>query len=271
MGKRPNTHVFLGGLHKSGTSILHRCLRDHPQVSGFAETGVHQDEGQLLQSVYPAASVHGGWGRFGFDPAAHLTESSATPAKRSQLDQAWGQYWDGSMPFLVEKSPPNLIHMRFLQGLYPDAYFVVILRHPIAVSLASLKWAKHPVRRVLKRRIMSRLVAHWVECHRIMRRDAPYIDRLKLIVYEDFVASPDSVLNDIYDFIGAPIYPRRLEIHGAGEEDKYLQQWHNMRSRLWYAPYAKATELRFDAAVGEFGYSMRRPELRHPFELSTHP
>ena len=32
--------VFVCGLHRSGTSVVHRCLREHPEVSGFSDTGV---------------------------------------------------------------------------------------------------------------------------------------------------------------------------------------------------------------------------------------
>ena len=42
--------LFLGGLHKSGTSILHRLLRAHPDTSGLFNTGFPQDEGQLVQT-----------------------------------------------------------------------------------------------------------------------------------------------------------------------------------------------------------------------------
>jgi len=48
-------YVFIAGLHRSGTSVLARCLREHPQISGFRNTGVPEDEGQHLQDVYPAA------------------------------------------------------------------------------------------------------------------------------------------------------------------------------------------------------------------------
>ena len=34
---------------------------------------------------------------------------------------------------LVEKSPPDLIRMRFLAAVFPPAWFVVILRHPLSV------------------------------------------------------------------------------------------------------------------------------------------
>ena len=66
--------VFIGGLHRSGTSLLHRCLRSHPDFSGFLDLGVPEDEGQFVQSVYPRK--YGGPGLFAFHPAAHITESS---------------------------------------------------------------------------------------------------------------------------------------------------------------------------------------------------
>jgi Sulfotransferase family len=53
--------AILGGLHRSGTTLLFRMLREHPDISGFANNqdadrwlGL-EDEGQFLQSVYPAA------------------------------------------------------------------------------------------------------------------------------------------------------------------------------------------------------------------------
>ena len=64
-------HVFIGGLMRSGTTLLARILAQHPDVSAFSDTGFVQDEGQYLQSVFPVSSfAYGGPGRFAFDPAA---------------------------------------------------------------------------------------------------------------------------------------------------------------------------------------------------------
>ena len=49
--------ILVCGLHRSGTSLLFQILRDHPDISGFRNTGVNQDEGQHLQSVYLPVAI----------------------------------------------------------------------------------------------------------------------------------------------------------------------------------------------------------------------
>src|SRR5271170_7939594 len=106
-----HTFIFVTGLHRSGTSPLHRCLSAHPSVSGFANTGIFEDEGQHLQTILPNGLEFGGPGRFGFHPDAHMTESHplATPRTGERVFEQWKNHWDLSKPYLVEKSPPTLL------------------------------------------------------------------------------------------------------------------------------------------------------------------
>ena len=86
MGFDPARHrlLFVGGLHRSGTTLLADLIAAHPSTSGFANTGVPADEGQHLQDVYPAARAYGGPGRFGLAPDAHMTETHELVSPRQQ-------------------------------------------------------------------------------------------------------------------------------------------------------------------------------------------
>jgi Sulfotransferase family len=233
--------VFVGGLHKSGTSVLTRCLAAHSQISGFTGTGVPEDEGQHLQSVYRTAASHGGPGQFAFDPGAHLTESSplVTPWSRERLLAEWGPRWDRSRPILVEKSPPNLIRTRFLQALFPEAVFVLIIRHPLAVALATLKWVDHS---------LEHLLNHWFRAHMLLAGDLPLLNRAIVVRYEDLVRNPSPSLRRIEQLIGVDeLDGARLE---AGRNSDYLARW---------SPARQVREHlleRFEASANLFGYSL---------------
>ena len=92
--------------------------------------------------MFLPAKAYGGPGRFGFHPEAALTESSVlvTAENRARLWAQWSKHWDTDADVLLEKSPPNLIRCRFLQAMFSGACFVVIQRHPVAVSLATQRW-----------------------------------------------------------------------------------------------------------------------------------
>lgn len=187
--------IFVAGLHRSGTSIVHRLIREHPEVTGFRDTGSPEDEGQHLQTVYPVAKLFGGAGRFAFDPEAALTEESEliTDEARRRLLCEWRPYLDESKSNIVEKSPPNLIRTRFLQALFPQSHFVFVYRHPLAVAMATRKWSKTTI---------IELVFHWMVAHQILVSDLPMLYRTIFVRYEDLVFDPDAVTQRIYSAIG---------------------------------------------------------------------
>lgn len=53
-----HTFLFVGGPHRGGTTILWKCLREHPSISGFPDwVGTDYSEGMFLQSVYPTFGI----------------------------------------------------------------------------------------------------------------------------------------------------------------------------------------------------------------------
>src|SRR2546421_5441261 len=183
-------YVFVCGLQRSGTSVLGRNIARLEGCTGFKNTGVLQDEGQYLQDVYPPDRAYGGTGRFGFDPRAHLTETSVllTPENIAKLRESWHSHWEKDKSICLEKTPGNLIMTRFLQAAFPDAYFIVIRRHPVAVSMASQKWSMSS---------LHSLFEHWLRCHELFNMDKKYLRNVYELTYEDYVENPERHHNQI--------------------------------------------------------------------------
>lgn len=242
--------VFIGGLHRSGTSPLYRLMSENPTISAFRNTGVPEDEGQHLQSVYPAARAYGGPGKFAFFPEAHLTESSSlvSDENRLMLLREWGRYLDYDRTLYLEKSPKNLIQSRFLQALFPGSRFIFIVRHPIAVSLATQKWAKTPV---------DDLLEHWRVAHEIYLDDRRFIDRTVLVRYEDIAQDRLLILQNISALCDAPISESSIQFVDLNA--KYFASWEagGHIGRIARTPaFDKLLQI-----SKKFGYSLTSPYL----------
>jgi hypothetical protein len=242
--------VYIGGLHRSGTSTLFRCLREHPLISGFNDTGATEEEGQHLQSVYRPATAYGGPGRFGFHPEAHLTEASdlLTADNRLRLFEEWKTYWDLAKPVLLEKSPPNLIRARFLQELFPNSYFVIVTRHPIAVSYATQKWSYTS---------LAELIEHWLVCHEKFRQDMQHLRRLLVLRYEDFVEQPQGTLGRVYSFLNLPDHSNTIEVREDANE-QYLSLWRTGQDGALSGGRIETDRIKsqYERRVAPFGYSL---------------
>jgi hypothetical protein len=250
----PDQHkfIFICGLHRSGTSPFFRILQQHPDVSGFRNTGAPEDEGQHLQTVFAPAKQYGGPGRFGFAPQARLTEESGliTTQNRMKLFAEWCRYWDLAKPYLLEKSPPNLIRTRFLQALFPQSSFIVISRHPIAVSLSTSKWTDCS---------MDSLMEHWLHCHRLFAQDRPHLRRVLEIKYEDLIRDSNSTLQQVCKFLG--LIPHSPEPLDPGGNQRYFKTWRELKTDRRGRSLYKRIVAKYESRVREYGYSLEELEM----------
>jgi hypothetical protein len=261
--------VFVGGLHRSGTTPLTRILGQHPDISSFSNTGVPEDEGQHLQSVYPAAWRYGGSGHFARDPEAHLTESSelATTESAEELMRAWYPHWDMSRRYLLEKSPPNMLMTRFLQALFPGAAFIIVVRHPITVALSTKKWTRLFSRDPRKFASLSTLVEHWLIAHRLLATDLPCLERVRLVFYEDLIRNPGRELDRLRDFLGLEgTFPSELVSGQHGSP--YASRWDKMQSLIHPHGWQRRwIERRYTDEIASFGYDVNDLS-RHSSQIS---
>lgn len=256
--RQEHRFLFVGGLHRSGTTPLARVLGQHPRISGLTETGVKEDEGQHLQDVYPRARQYGGAGRFALAPAAHLTEQSdlVRTDTADRLFRAWEPYWDTSRPVLLEKSPPNLIMGRFLQAVFPGSAMIMVLRHPVVVALSTVKWRRLTSRNWQNHTSVEAMVRHWIRAHELMVEDLPSLRSCHVVYYEDLVAQPSEELARIQRWLGLdePFDSTQLS---QAHSIRYEEAWQEMEHGApWRRRQRRLVEDRYAERIQDFGYSL---------------
>ena len=228
---------------------LARWLASHPDVRGLTAIAVYEDEGEHLPSVYrPLRPMEARGGSRSIRSSTHRGVCLHRTGRVRPAARRLVRYCDTSKAVVIEKSPPNLIRMRFLRSLFPKARFIIVIRHPIAVSLATRKW---------RRASNDRLIEYWLAGHRSLVEDARAVGDVAVIRYEDLMADPAAELDRVFAFLCLPAYHEEWPIR-TGINDAYFSQF---RSSRW--PWRNWSDgrivRRHEEAVAPFGYSLIEP------------
>ena len=203
-------YIFVGGLHRSGTSLVARLIGDLPGVSAINAAPVPENEGVYLQGAIPHTARHGVPMHFATDHAQHHIEGSDFDRLETQmrLERDWQPYFNEA-PWRVEKSPVNLTRMRLYQQLFPLSQFVVVTRHPEAVAAATSKWVEMDP---------AAMMDHWQDAYDIVQRDIDYLHAVITIRYEDLVADPTAILARLAAFLDVDAAPSPSDIRDGNQE-----------------------------------------------------
>jgi len=113
--------VFLVGFPRSGTTLLDTMLMGHPDVSVMEE--------KLMLDV--VAREYGP-----FDAIPDYDERRVRQARERYFDAARRVGGDTTARVLVDKNPLHLMQVPLIHRLFPDARFILALRHPADVVLS---------------------------------------------------------------------------------------------------------------------------------------
>jgi hypothetical protein len=138
-------------------------------------------------------------------------------ALRAYTDTLYGRMLSTSgKSYFLDKTPANALVLPFLQRLYPDAKYVVLTRHPLAVfsSYASSffdgDWEEAQRFNPILERYVPAMAAF------LRARPVPLLQ----VAYEDLVIEPDVQLERIFAFLGLEHEPDAVEYGRAGRAKK---------------------------------------------------
>lgn len=175
--------------------------------------------------------------------AAALLALAGGVGRRPDLARLLGSYVDelfsgaakdNGKPIWCEKTPYNMLSMPFLWELFPDAYIVHIMRHPVAVaaSYRSQPWTPDDLDHVCN--WLEPVYRRWVD----FKSSYPLTDRYVEVQLEDLAADWPGQRAALFARLGLPdaetsktVSPGRVQHWrelDAGEESR-------VRARLGFA------------------------------------
>jgi|SRR5580658_918800 hypothetical protein len=192
--------AFLVGCPRSGTTWLQIILGGHPGIATVRETHLFD---RYLSDLY--ARWEGEALKPGRDGLRILLDEAA-------LDQLCRQFADGVLAriastkpaatLVLEKTASQIWSSRLMRRLYPEAFFIHIVRDPRAVAASMLAYARESWADEGEPDVLTAAEA-WLSAVGIGHRElAVPGDRLIELRYEDLLDRPDSTLAAILQKLG---------------------------------------------------------------------
>src|SRR5215510_4675556 len=217
--------IFLIGAPRSGTTLLARMLSAHTQIYGRAEPHLitplaHLGYfGKVDKAPYDQNIAEQAIREIVAEIPQH--EAGYLEALRAYADSMYGQMMDLAPPgkrLFLDKTPAYALVLPFLTKLYPQAKYVVLTRHPLAVLSSYVESFFDGDYRVALTHnpILQRYVP---ELARFVReKPVPLV----WVKYEELVKEPEVHFRRVCEHLGIPFEEKAISYGESGEEFKGL-------------------------------------------------
>jgi tetratricopeptide (TPR) repeat protein len=197
------TPIFIVGMPRTGTTVLERILGNHSSVADAGELNAFAASMSLALDAAFSSPPTAGQVRAG--AALDLSEvGAAYMARTASLygDRGW----------LVDKNPLNLFNAGFIARALPRARILCLVRDPMDACFSNFKelfpgggygYSYDLAELAAHRRRFEALVAHW---------SAVLPGRFMTVAYEELVADPATVAQQVMAFCGLPHEPGAIDI-----------------------------------------------------------
>jgi len=246
--------IFILGCNNSGTTLVTRLLESHPAISGVPRGG----RGATVVLLPPKyANVSRLWTEK--LELFRLTEADQhLDGLRLIYDWVAAMYFS-NRPYILEKAPPDMVCARWFQAIFPNAYFIGLVRNGYAVVEGMNRREGYS---------MDRGARHWSTANQVMLEDTAYLKQFMLVRYEDFTQNTKAVMRQVCQFLDIDFKPvqkavnKEWRVHNMDNQAAKIQ---NFNAKSFARLTASDLEI-INRYAGEtlkrFGYKMNAPQLR---------
>ncbi len=255
---KPPQPVFVIGFPRSGTTLIDTMLRGHPQI----EVAEESDAVPLLVN------------RLSGEADANLT--SLSTLSRGVIEDAASGYLENlarhvqpsaAGATVIDRFALNMIYAGEILRVFPDARFILMLRHPADCVLSaylrtftetSANASFHTLEGAAF--LYDRVFSLWIQFTEVL---APAVLQVR---YEDLVKSAEPTCRAVLDFIGLPWHPGVLD-HGqtarqrpyirTASYNQVIQPLYSGASGRWlrYREFIEPILPTLDPWIDRFGYT----------------
>ena len=196
-----NSPIFIGGAGRSGTTLLRVMLNAHKNLCGGPEFKMIPNISKIFRQLDTMK---------GIKKAYKLNKNSINSNFRSFISGFFEDYISfNNAERIVEKTPHNVLVMKELGEIFPNAKFLHVIRdgRDVACSLVKREWKDFNGKPIWYVQNLENAVKYWKQTiiKGIQDSKADYLKgRVKIVKYEDLVVSPEGNMKDILEFLNEP-------------------------------------------------------------------
>jgi Flp pilus assembly protein TadD len=174
-----NSPVFIVGFPRSGTTLLEQMLDAHPALQSM-------DENPFFNRLADTLKRHDSRILASLDVLRQYDVDELRKQYLLMVSERIGRRWDAQ---LVDKNPLNMLWLPFMHRLYPNAKYILALRHPCDVILSCYMQNFRSAILITASASIERLAAAYVAAMDSWLRNVEVLQPNVLISrYEDIVA-----------------------------------------------------------------------------------